>query len=182
MSISLVPIPLTIYDSLNDTASIAYYAPASFVGKSLVSTASNAIVTVVKSGLSDTIPVLESPAVISYLATTSLTGVASLLYANVAGTNVGSASSGTANVTKRITYGSGATGVKYTLPAITKGLCFTIVNTHATSTISVYPTTGDYINALAVDTAVDILVGESKTFYTKSISVTAVAKKGWFSL
>jgi len=185
MSISLVPIPLTIYDSLTDTASIAYYTPESFIGKSLVSTASNAIVNVIKSGLSDTVPVLESPNVISYLTTTSLTGVASLLSTNAANTKAANlavqatATAITANITYVTTADTNNTAVL--LPVITKGLAYRVINNGA-FVVKVFPQVGDFINALAVNLSVNVPVGGSVTFYTKNASATATANKGWFSL
>ena len=177
-------IPITSYDAVKDEAKIVYESIVALRSVSYLGTAANTEVKYMKSGITDTIAALESPATLKYLAgvnTATSTGL-TVLGANVAGTNVGSASSGTTNIINYITYGSAATGVKYTLPAIAKGLCYTIFNTHASSALSIYPVTGDYIDALAVDTAVSIPVGGSKTFYTKSISATATAKKGWFSL
>jgi hypothetical protein len=181
-------IPITSYDLSTGAVSKVYQIavgaqPISLLQPS-IGVSDNSSVIIVKDGLEDIVYGLENPATINYLAsanTATSTGL-SLLGSGVASTVAGVSTSGTSNITTPITYVTASgSNVKVTLPTISKLTVFRIINTSAV-TISVFPKTGDYINDLAVNTAVTIAAGAELYFYTKADSVAATAKKGWRTL
>ena len=181
-------VPITQYDALSDTASTVYeiavgIQPVQLLNPTL-GTSSNCNVIIVKDGLQNTVSALETSATINYKAnanTATATGLL-LVGSGVAATLAGVATSGTSNITTPVTYVTASgSNVKVTLPTISKLAVYEVFNTSAV-TISVFPKTGDFIDALAVNTAVTIPAGESKKFYTKSISAAATSGAGWFSI
>jgi len=180
-------IPITKYDLSTDSASVVYEIAvgASPIQLNGTTSARNSNVTIVKDGLQDTVTSLETSATINYLASANTATATGLLLngSGIASTIAATTSSGTSSAFLPIVFVSSADGsnIKVTLPAIAVCSVYTVVNTSVRA-ISVYPVTGDFINALAVNTSVSIAAGGTTKFYTKASSLAATAKKGWFSL
>jgi hypothetical protein len=61
------------------------------------------------------------------------------------------------------TVGTAADSVK--LPPASPGMVITIINAAAANAMAVFPWTGEYINALAVNTAISVAANKTITFY-----------------
>jgi hypothetical protein len=184
-------IPITKYDSNTDTAEIVYEIPVRIRAVSLLSsrigTSTNSEVTIIKSGLQDTISGLEKPALINWLASQYTATTNGLLVSGAGVVNLAVTAAGTTNADATAlslqfniatTVASG-TGVK--LPVITPLAVFIVINNGANA-LKVYPAVSDYIGSNAQNAGVTLAVGAKAVFYAKSSAVAATAGYGWVQL
>ena len=185
---------VTVYDAITDTASIHQEIiqrsrkvdlAKAFAGVGFSS--NNAQIILQAPGdIRDVRNVLEPSDVISFLSQGSdMTTTGTLLTSKVldsAVTAIGTNQAGAYQIIKPIsviTVGANTTGVK--LPALSKFLVF-IVENLMPNTINVFPATGDFIDALAVNVAVAVPAFSRTIFYTKKNSIAATVNVGWNSL
>lgn len=180
-------IPLIAYDKATDTATYIYRQPETIDPITFNGTTINSLVTIPKSGLSDTLIALEKPAVINYKiaayeATTNgllLAGAGAVASAvSAAGTNQGGATALTLDY-NIITTAAASSGV--VLPAITPYRAVIVINNGANA-LKIYGASTDFIGTTAGATGVTLAVGGIAVFYAKSTGVTNVSGKGWQQL
>jgi len=189
---------LTAYDGLKDTASVEQVVVKrnkkvdlanAFAGVGFSS--KNSAVTFESVGdMQDYLNVLENPDVVNMLALESdMTTTGTLLTNKVidaAITAIGADQAGAYAIIKPIsvvTVGAATTGLR--LPVLVAGaekFLIYIVENNMPNVIKVYPGTGDFIDALAVNVNTTVAAFSRTIFYTKKSTIAATSLKGWTKL